>query len=383
MGEAIVVRRGGGTSGGSYENIVTKIFTSPNDWVVPKARGQKFAVRIFGGGGNGNVNAGGGGGYMNNAILELPQGTIIPIRVYNTGGSVSFGSYLVANRGGDAIGDKGGDGGSGGGSYYNRVAASEPHKSAGEGSHGASNRNIPGVDGGRGYQFGGGGGSGGYMKYWNDSNKSWSYYISHSLMPGNGGAGGIWGGGGGGGGGCYMNYPAFSSFLGGKGGIGGQYGASGGRGGSREEGLAVDGNLGINTINKGLEFEGPGLQGYGSKTSNSAQCQYANYIGYCYGGGGGGGGYGGNGGNGLAGDIFNGNRGYEILKIISGRGGGGGGYGADAKGPGGAGYGDSSNGNGGGGYGPDGFGHGGQVIDAYLNKHMPGKQGICIIQYMT
>ena len=177
MGDALIVGRGGSSSGGSSgKTLVTKIIQATQSWKVPKAKDQKFYIRVFGGGGGGGfvINSsfndgggGGGGGMMNNTELTLEAGTSIPITIgiggiagnersvttsYGTkysnggnGGTTSFGTYLAANGGGGGAGvtGNGGNGGSGGGA---------------------------GVEGqgGNGYQFGGGGAKkgGGFGGYW-------------------------------------------------------------------------------------------------------------------------------------------------------------------------------------------------------------------------
>ena len=339
MGEALIIRSGGGMNVGGYIPK-TLLITENQNFVVPKAKGQQFAVRIFGGGGymgkGSTCRSGGGGGNMNNNILKLNEGDIIPITIGNAGrtvsggngngGTTSFGIYLSATGGeagkyetfnnGDAF--AGGDGGNGG-------------TGGGGGLHG---------NGGHGF-YGGGGGSGNGYQY-------------SSKIEGNGGNGGIYGGGGGGG------------AKGGKGGI-----SIGGWGNGGDIHKAAED--GLNTINQStkLDFVGCGKAGgeliYKNNTYNKS---------------GGGGGYGGNGG---ACGINN----YKFILYYHG-GGGGGGYGGSGgnggycSGGGGGGYGnDGGNGSsiengmagGGGGYGLDGYGHG----MGYNTNAMPG---ICIISYM-
>ena len=247
MGEAILAKYGGGGSGSrsGYE-LKTKIFTADGDFIVPEAKDQQFAIRIFGGGGSSwsDIGAGGGSGNMNNGILKLNKGQIIPITIglssalnarYNgNGGATSFGTYLSATGGEAATNTKGGNGGAGGG-----------------GANGGA--------GGDGTYGGGGGGS----------------------NRGKGGNGGTYGGGGGG------HIPGIS--------IGGW-----GNGGNS----TVKANNGLNTIGLGLEFVGMGLAGnnnygggggYGGNGGNGS--------GNC---GGGGGGYGSNGGSGGSGNASGG-----------------------------------------------------------------------------
>lgn len=407
MGDALIVGRGGSSSGSSGKALVTKIIQATQSWKVPKAKDQKFYVRIFGGGAGGSYNntleigsrnvksgaAGGGGGFMNNAELTLEAGTSIPVTIGlggkagNTsngcgqaGGTTSFGTYLAANGANYTDYRHGGNGGSGGGG-------------------GATGR------GGTGYQFGGGGSA-----------------MIFGTFAGNGGNGGKWGGGGGGRihkdrkgvyGGClyYDNgvmmtnddletssrvnvlYPNPSS------GLAGNLG---------EDGINTIGNDQIPNGSEDRPCYELNLQGSGLCSNTSYRnSMYGNGGGGFGGSGGynigsGGGGYGGNGGNG----------GYYNNGSFAG--GGGGGYGAD----GGDGYivnqAGTYNlmipcGGGGGGYGPSGIGgsqstgypdggiaaggaggatnnlasiSAGSSLNAY--DHMPagrGGNGICIIQY--
>ena len=234
MGEAIVVRRGIG-GGSSKPRLITEIIPYSMNYVVPNTINQSFSIRIFGAGGGSNSNMyGGGGGFMNNAILLLNEGEIIPIKIGSgargaTGGTTSFGTYLSASGG--ASGYAKGNGGSGGGGSF----------------------------GGTGFQFGGGGGV----------NK--------------GGNGGYWGGGGGCGtsnanigiGGVNYYNMANLSQINGRSGLAGNGGCV----------SAKSSENGTNTIGLGLDFEGAGLRG--DTGTNSWDFT-----------GGGGGGYGGNGGNG-------------------------------------------------------------------------------------
>lgn len=61
MGDALIVGRGGGSS--SKPKLETVILVSNSTWTVPKAKDQKFSVRIFGGGGCGGSMCGGGNYY--------------------------------------------------------------------------------------------------------------------------------------------------------------------------------------------------------------------------------------------------------------------------------------------------------------------------------
>ena len=373
MGDALIVGRGGSSGSSSGKTLVTKIIQASQSWTVPKAKDQKFYVRIFGGGGGGGTIAGGSGGMMNNGELTLEAGTSIPVTIGSggatdgnngsTGGTTSFGTYLAANGGGRgyyASGkgyvDAGGSGGGGGhmesdySGFSNKVA-----------------------DGGDAYQFGGGGAR-----------------CSGSICyPGNGGK---WGGGGGG---WYYRLKGFGGCL---------YYDNGvmqkdSDGNVITSGLAANyGNDGVNTIGNDQIPNGSenkpyyelNLQGSGNKGTGtfSKCCVAGGGYGGCGGNDfGGGGGYGGNGGN---------------------NSGGGGGYGAN----GGDGYNHGSldatitgstrvfrafTGGGGGGYGPSGTGGsyqsgftdggiaagGAGGVATYVSSKPAGKggNGICIIQY--
>lgn len=401
MSEAIISRRG--SSGGKFIGVLKTEYVVENvNWVCPAHNGN-ISVRIFGGGGASNGSGGGGGGWMNNADLNIPAGTMVPVTIgaggslaYHfylqgfSGGTTSFGTYLSANGGEFGGNANGGNGGAGGG----------------------------GPNGGIGYQFGGGGGS-------------------------NGGNGGMWGGGGGatsyagsggtygGGGGVYGSiYASEAPYY--KGGNGGTYGGGGGgcecctvgiggtyggNGGSN----AADAENGTNTSSwtnvyniGGVLLRGRGLGGTkdiiikssanmvvgggGGGFGGNGGCGYF-YSTYKYTYGGGGGGYGGDGGpsrnftepsdgsvdGGGGGGGFGGNGGWAK--------GGGGGYGRGADGGNGAGGGGGyfsrggNNAGGGGGYGDGGdagmsggFGAGGGGRTSYINGTIGGS-GICIIQY--
>ena len=346
----MIIRSGGGqyTSGGYI--LRTQMITRNQNWIVPKAKDQKFSVRVFGGGGSSaKVNmytnstahyhiGGGGGGNMNNNTLVLNHGDIIPISIGEggdngySGGTTSFGTYLYATGGQAGNGIRGGNGGTGGGACY-----------PGGIYHG---------DGGNA-TYGGGGGS------------CYMYENSHDRgFEGYGGTGGTYGGAGGG-------YRSAQS--------NGGYGNGGGYG--------IDAEDGLNTINLATELEFVGDGKAGSQNSNKQSCGGGGYggrggkgfaykqSGYNkpYGIGGGGGGYGGNGGN------CSTNLGIVAC-------GGGGGYGNDgddgyAVCTTGGGY-EGLNlalGGGGGGYGPEGFGHGGTSTGPLPAS---GRAGVCIITYM-
>ena len=355
MGEALIIRSGGGMSNGGYIPK-TEIITVNQSFIVPEAKGQQFAVRIFGGGGGmGKANGGGGGGNMNNGVFILEKGIKIDITIGSggvngsnatNGGTTSFGTYLSATGGECGNMRNGGNGGTGGGGVCTMSGTSK----SGNGGHGTY----------------GGGGGGGVLKG------------TFNMNNGGGGNGGIYGGGGAG-----FMYGGIS--------IGGW-----GNGGCVNNNII--GENGLNTIGMGLEFEGFGLTklvkhytkadkynnifdyttikndilsaggGYGGNAGYTS-IEYYNNGDLKYTGFGGGGGYGGNGGNGST---------YS--------GGGGGGYGNDG-GDGSFSYSSSGYGyaGGGGGYGPDGYGHGGGGGCGFAyNKanHLQAKSGICIISYM-
>lgn len=384
MGEAFITRSGGsaGGSSGSDSNFITEIFTASTLWKVPEnLKDGTVSVRIFGGGSASIGNNGGGGGYMNNATVNISNESEIYISIgrggirnnkvstnsYNElttqyGGTSSFGTYLYA------LGGYGIDGGYG--------------------------------DGGIGYQFGGGGAS------------------DKTISSGNsGGNGGKWGGGGGsfvndvnnygtGFGGClYENSQYIHKVTG--------YSGLAGNGGNN---YYTNAKNGINTIGKGLDFEGSGLYGKSNKLRDTyGRNRYAGGGGGGYGGNGGngvgynnisssgseyyydagcggGGGYGANGGNGCVFTIYNNGKPYSVPEGV---GGGGGGYGGD----GGTGYGEQYSisdssfsmnicGGGGGGYGK--YGKGGGLHNGVFYRDGGiaaggclgnGGDGICIIQY--
>ena len=66
MSEAIISRRGYGTSGGSSDYYLkTELIDVSQDWIVPQSQNNLFSVRIFGAGMSGSSTLGGGGGYGN------------------------------------------------------------------------------------------------------------------------------------------------------------------------------------------------------------------------------------------------------------------------------------------------------------------------------
>ena len=363
MGNAFLSRRGG--SGGSSYELKTEIYETNKLWTVPKAKDQKFMVRIFGGGSSGGHRVlesqycgfGGSGGFMNNGDFTLQQGTTVQITIgsggipeteseyplrlkIKSGGITSFGTYLAANGGSAQYG------GSGGGilGVYSSVVTTRDSQA------------------GTGYQFGGGGGG-------------WKTGCM------DGGNGGYYGGGGGtcyaagkknGNGGTSINYQYNSSSSMWEGTGSGLGGNGGGNQGSSTDGTNTDSNSYLKKNN----LSGFGKAGGYSTAKDTDSVSYTIF--------GGGGGYGGNGGNNCGGgggygakggDGYIQNSSYGKLSYVYGGGGGGygkGGYGGNA----------TEDGPGGGG----GYGHGG---DGGLNGihgggggyNASGGNGICIIQY--
>ena len=367
MGEALIIRSGGGYSNGGYIPK-TEIITNNYSFKVPNAKGQQFAVRIFGGGGAmGRNGGGGGGGNMNYAVLKLNENELIDIVIGNAsnkwsnnpnGGTTSFGTYLSATGGECGNRFSGGNGGTGGGSTVGTI-------------YSVTHVNGTGVNGGHGF-YGGGGGFAGYAQNSNNYtysniNDSYSFGNDPEKTP-HGGNGGTYGGGGGG--------PIFGVSVGGW-----------GHGGNN----TIEATDGLNTIGKELDFEGSGFHGtcnmysvintFGNNNGYyNMDSKYSHNI-YA-----GGGGYGGNGGNSSK---------YSKLDICGGGGGGfgakggdggiaGGGGGGGWGGKGGSGkivnncFGDKGAGYGGG-YGPDGYGRGTGWDGLNVFNAMPG---ICIISYM-
>ena len=391
MGDALIVGRGGGGSSSSKYELKTEIYEVDKLWVVPKAKNQKFSVRIFGGGGGSNLGSGGGGGgFMNNGDLTLSQGSTVQITIglgglngqdSTTGGITSFGTYLSANGGtgptylGSSIpGDEGGNGGSGGGGTC---------------------MDGKGIHGGIGYQFGGGG-CGGDGGYWGGgggaaitrANSRWG---SQPVNYTNGGqsinyqyntSNGQWYDGGGGG----------------KGGNGAMISISTSNSQNRYIGIVAEMGIDTTSILSDISLSGKGLGG-----NNSIYKPYG--VSFNAHLGGGGGGYGGNGGNNAGGGGgYGANGGDGITNQIESSnvriaGGGGGGYG---KGGHGGNAGRYQSGykwpvsGGGGAYGPGGDaffngvrggGAGGSTSSSLgdgvegSNGPKSGGNGICIIQY--
>ena len=290
MGQAILAKFGSGQSGGGYTQK-TVIINTTQTWKVPKAKGQNFAVRIFGGGGGEGNRSGGGGGNMSNTTLKLNEGDFVQVTIGNggsygvNGGTTSFGTYLSATGGEcgspkGAYDPNGGNGGTGGGT-------------AGQGGIGGSGT------------YGGGGGG-------------WI-----------GGNGGTYGGGGAG-------YNKGGISLGGW-----------GNGGSS----TIRPTDGLNTVNLADKLDFAGVGRHGKLINSTASGDYNNdYGGGGYGGNGGdsynqytlkrtgGGGFGGNGGSVLGGGGGYGGDGLNGVSEISPGtygGGGGGGYGPENYGAGG------------------------------------------------
>ena len=369
MGEAILSKYGGMMLNIAGYIPKTELITDSTVWKVPKAKGQQFAIRIFGGGGGWNAKYGaGGGGNMNNGIFTLNENESINIEIGakgsgdHNGGTTSFGTYLSATGGEKGSYDSnGGNGGTGGGGSTHGSVGGSSFMGHGRGGHGF---------------YGGGGGAVFNIYNTNNNINSTQYYFT------TGGNGGIYGGGGGGG-------------------IGGISTGGYGNGGS----VDVNAGDGFNTIGKGLDFEGEGKPGngiirrwwddrygYRIRIDNDSNK-------YCVGGGG----YGGNGGY-CAVDSNNYSNKYISYGIVAG--GGGGGYGSRGGnanygvGGGGGGYGGNGGdgflqninssmfgvGGGGGGYGLEGYGRGAGIAYATYYKNtgidIDSKSGICIISYM-
>ena len=214
MSEVVISRRGGSSSG-SGKNMVTEYITENKLWTVPKAKDQKFDVRIFGAGGGSRKYNGAGGGWMNNDILVLTKGESIQINIggvagwnsWNTGGSSSFGGYLSANGGTTYSGGSGGadltvsgaqaKGYQFGGGPYSGRGGPWGGGGYGGGSHAGGTGGIYGGGGGSDFSYGGnggyygGGGGGGRGDYynngglggWYNDNGTWK----QSGLAGNGG----------------------------------------------------------------------------------------------------------------------------------------------------------------------------------------------------
>lgn len=339
MAEAIISRRGGNGGIGFKEVLNTVIITINNNWKVPSTISNKnIFVRIFGGGADGNARRGGGSGYMNNGIISVNAGQVIPITIGQNGtyaGTTSFGTYLSANGGFAASGGSGGgtwddNGGIGyqfGGGGSNTAFGGNGGTWGGGGASG--DRGIYGTfnKSGDGGEYGGGGG---YMITYDtdDSNPS-----ADIFSFGSGGNGGNYGGGGG----AAQIWFAGSLYGTGDIGIGGTYGGNGGVGNRSNALNGTNTSTWTNVFNDGNGyFRGRGRSGnrgsgYYRRTTYD---QYLNVYA-----GGGGGGYGGNGGNG----VVIGNSFPSVAMADAGTGGGGG-YGSNG----------GRNAGGGGGYGGDG-----------------------------
>ena len=430
MSEAIIVKRGrsGGDTPGLVQTLITNIITSNTTFQAPNAINNTFYVRIFGGGGAGNASSGGGGGsgWMNNGEIVLNYGTSVSIRIgrggsYNNGGTTTFGTYLSANGGGVPTANKAGCGGAGG-SASSTVLAYGNSLDGGDGYQFGGGSGALNGNGGNGGIWGGGGAGGGGIKYYPYTNRAQIKSDVWDSKGGNGGHGGTYGGGGG----ACVRYEFTGTInsscvnFGGnianrRGGNGGTYGGGGG-GGIAGTGGTYGGNGGTYTENSengtntatwtnvyhdgNTYFRGYGKAGVAKWGINNT----ANYNG------GGGGGYGGNGGNsknesigtndyavyGGGGGGYGGNGGSANSDI----GGGGGGYGGSGGTGGGGGYGTTANGGGDyRGYGGGGGGYytagsastydGGAPGTAYSEwgrggfggANLNGTSGVCIIQY--
>ena len=398
MSEVVISRRGGSSSG-SGKNMVTEYITFNRNWTVPKAKDQKFDIRIFGAGDT--LHGGGGcGGAMNNDILTLTKGDKINITIgrstISSGQSSSFGSYLSANGGS----------GSGGYSWQQRVGIHGiPGMQFGGGME--SNGGVYGGGGGSWYDHNYGGGSGGY--YGGGGGCGMDDTKTYDRKPG--GYGGYYGGGGGGADGSeYESYGGYyndngtikQSGFGGNGGHGALYNkwgsviswSSGSSNGTNTIGwtniskdimynnyMDGEGKAGSGTLY--AAGGGGGFGGNGGNSSNNS--------------GGGGGGYGSNGGN-AEGNGAGGGGGYggDGGDAYMGYGGAGGGYGKVSKAiyyiPGGyycPGGGKNFFQNGGalyGGGGGIGIWDGDELVASYAcggtaNSNSPAEPGVCIIKY--
>ena len=392
MGESLIV----GKIGSAY-TLKTDIIESTENWVVPKAKDQKFMVRIFGGGSagqgyydyaknnkitNGNsylmqTQLGGCGGMMNNSELILEEGTTIPITIgpggnngqsSDVGGVTSFGTYLSANGGlstyvyvsaqdskNEGVSSSGyyiiAGGSSGGGSYFagptSRYAYNAPARHAIQFGGGGC--------GGNGGTYGGGGSAAAAFNIVNPKQSSELDIYGGGIIQGGKSY-------------DYLNSGKQISgvFYYNRNGYG-----YGGNGLLYMNNNRDDTNIKSNATNGTKTNNGSGIH----VTNNGGGGGYGGCGGYNIGGGGGG--YDSNGGNGYYNYITRDQSVSTISRItIYGGGGGGygkGGYGGDATengpgggggyGPGGAGGSDGSYGAGGGGFGTN------------------GGNGICIIQY--
>lgn len=307
MGEAMIIRAGGA---GGNANVIyspgTNIITTNTEWRVPRAKNQEFMVRLFGAGGGCSgtssgykpdywtYRGGGGGGNMNNGLLKLNAGDIIPITIgtasyMGSGGTTSFGTYLSASGGEAGYDSKGGNGGTGGGGAYGP---------GGSGTYGGGGGGCGRGDGGQGGTYGGGGGGrtggksiGGYGNGGNNSTSA-TDGLDTSAIPdidyyGNGKGGGIMGGGGGYGGPGGRGRKSGQSYMydygGGGGGYGGRggngassmyYGLGGGGGGYGNDGSDAKGNSEYNTSQYGGGGGGYGPDGYGHGANSIPSSQY-------------------------------------------------------------------------------------------------------------
>ncbi len=387
MGEAILVKTGGGGTNEDYDpndkyitswQLKTEIINASKEYTIPKAKNQEFAIRLFGSGAGANwgtniartsINAygflPGASGNMNYGNFKIKRGEIVSVivgiggRANENGSTTSFGNYLSATGGecADALNNKGGNGGVG--TPPLAVMYSVETKNFYDGTY--TFYNVYGMMNGGKSAFGGG--CGGILsRICNGSINTWSGTSEYNndarytIKKIDGTNGGIYGGGGG-------TPNGFACKTGGN---------NCGNGGNN----SVQSQKGKNTIGMILDFNG-----YGEVSANS-------YFG-------GGGGYGGNGGNAVKygsrdSTSFGYYETYDATIICCG---GGGGYGA-------AGYyyplsstlysqqfsnglkyitGGVGGGYGGvcGSYGSGGYGQGGLLGQSMLT----GKNGIAIITY--
>ena len=370
MGEAIISRAGGGSgSGGKKKVFRTQIYRSNQKWKVPELADNNVSVEIFGGGGGGSWYGGGCGGCLNNGIIDLGNYINTEIEIIigkggnrannfsasaESGGSTSFGSFLMAIGGSGgintAIASDSFCGGSTGSSYFYRSKGGISLQFGGGGgfSQNMNTYNATGIGIGGGKYGGGGGGSeftGDGGEYGGGGGGGWTH-------TGNGGRYG-----GGGGGGAYGYSSGLGGEYGGGSGMmspndntdrghhnGGKYGGNGGGVNvwnnvtNAEAGTNTNGWTNTEKYPNNIFITGYGKAGTGGTFKPDSYSDYLYHTG-------GGGGFGGNGGNMAGGGGGYGSNGGD-------RYGGGGGFGGDG----------GNNWGGGGGYyskGGDNYGGGG------------------------
>ena len=166
MSEAIIVRKGFGKAK-TEQILITEMITINTNWIVPKGVvNNQFSIRLFGGGqaskgGYGDA-CGGSGGQMNNNIINLNYGEIVPISIGSggtgdgsSGGTTSFGSYIYATGGSSYSGGGGGGHILGSGGDF-QFGGGEGHNGGIWGGGGGGYER----EGGNGGTYGGGGGGG-------------------------------------------------------------------------------------------------------------------------------------------------------------------------------------------------------------------------------